>query len=152
SAARGHGPGPRRVARARRVHDHAPPRAERPRRGRGARLRARPRRVRRDDRRRRSGPRRDRDAPDCDLPGLRVEGLGDAPLRDLGRARARALARVGVARSEKGDVTLSFDIRVERGTFSLALALEVPPGVTVLFGPSGAGKSLTLAALAGLVP
>lgn len=49
-------------------------------------------------------------------------------------------------------MTLSFDIEVERGPFKLALALEVPPGVTVLFGPSGAGKSLALAAIAGLIP
>ncbi len=50
------------------------------------------------------------------------------------------------------DVTLAFDLAVRRGDFALDLALEVPPGVTVLYGPSGAGKSLTLSALAGLVP
>src|SRR5580658_648274 len=35
--------------------------------------------------------------------------------------------------------------------FSLDLAFDVPPGITVLFGPSGSGKSTTLAAIAGLV-
>ncbi len=49
-------------------------------------------------------------------------------------------------------MTLAFDLALERGSFSLALALDVPRGVTVLYGPSGAGKSLTLGALAGLVP
>ena len=49
-------------------------------------------------------------------------------------------------------MTLAFDLAVRRGDFVLDLALEVPPGVTVLYGPSGAGKSLTLSALAGLVP
>lgn len=34
--------------------------------------------------------------------------------------------------------------------FELAIDLDVPAGVTVLFGPSGAGKSRTLAFIAGL--
>ncbi len=38
----------------------------------------------------------------------------------------------------------------ERG-FSLDVAFDAPPGITVLFGPSGSGKSTTLAAIAGLV-
>ncbi len=38
-----------------------------------------------------------------------------------------------------------------RGGFSLDVAFEVPPGITVLFGPSGSGKSTTLATIAGLV-
>lgn len=32
----------------------------------------------------------------------------------------------------------------------LDVAIEAPPGITILFGPSGAGKSSTLAAIAGL--
>jgi molybdate transport system ATP-binding protein len=35
--------------------------------------------------------------------------------------------------------------------FTLDLAFEANPGVTVLFGPSGAGKSRTLACIAGIV-
>jgi molybdate transport system ATP-binding protein len=38
----------------------------------------------------------------------------------------------------------------DRG-FSLDVAFNAPPGITVLFGPSGSGKSTTLAAIAGLV-
>jgi len=38
----------------------------------------------------------------------------------------------------------------ERGDFSLDVAFDVKPGVTVLFGPSGAGKSRTLACIAGI--
>lgn len=34
--------------------------------------------------------------------------------------------------------------------FSLDIAFEVPPGITILFGPSGSGKSTTLGAIAGL--
>ncbi len=37
------------------------------------------------------------------------------------------------------------------GAFVIDVALEVPPGITVLFGPSGSGKSTTLAAIAGLL-
>jgi molybdate transport system ATP-binding protein len=49
--------------------------------------------------------------------------------------------------------TLVVDVRVdrERGGHRLEAALEVPPGVTILFGASGAGKSTLLAAIAGLV-
>ncbi|MDR7511092.1 MAG: ATP-binding cassette domain-containing protein [Armatimonadota bacterium] len=48
------------------------------------------------------------------------------------------------------------DVRVWIGTardrdFTLDVAFQAPPGVTVLFGPSGSGKSTTLAAIAGLV-
>jgi molybdate transport system ATP-binding protein len=39
----------------------------------------------------------------------------------------------------------------DAGGFSLEVAFEAPPGITVLFGPSGCGKSTTLAAIAGLV-
>ncbi len=35
--------------------------------------------------------------------------------------------------------------------FTLEVAFDVPPGVTVLFGPSGAGKSRTLACICGIV-
>ena len=35
-------------------------------------------------------------------------------------------------------------------TFALDVAVEVPPGFTILFGPSGAGKSTLLDCLAGL--
>jgi molybdate transport system ATP-binding protein len=37
------------------------------------------------------------------------------------------------------------------GDFSLEVAFEAPPGITILFGPSGAGKSTTLLAVAGLI-
>ncbi|MGQ0505258.1 MAG: ATP-binding cassette domain-containing protein [Myxococcaceae bacterium] len=37
------------------------------------------------------------------------------------------------------------------GKFTLDVAFDAPPGITILFGPSGAGKSTTLAAIAGLV-
>ncbi|MGA2810328.1 MAG: ATP-binding cassette domain-containing protein [Candidatus Acidiferrum sp.] len=35
--------------------------------------------------------------------------------------------------------------------FVLEVALEIPPGITILFGPSGAGKSTLLDCIAGLV-
>jgi molybdate transport system ATP-binding protein len=38
-----------------------------------------------------------------------------------------------------------------RSGFTLDVAFEVPPGVTVFFGPSGSGKSTTLGAIAGLI-
>jgi molybdate transport system ATP-binding protein len=37
-----------------------------------------------------------------------------------------------------------------RAGFSLDVAFDAPPGITILFGPSGSGKSTTLAAIAGL--
>ena len=49
--------------------------------------------------------------------------------------------------------TLSVKIRLARANgrdFSLDVAFEAPPGITILFGPSGSGKSTTLAAIAGL--
>jgi molybdate transport system ATP-binding protein len=51
------------------------------------------------------------------------------------------------------DAGLTLDVEVHRGpsALRLELALQAPPGVTVLFGPSGAGKSTCLLALAGLV-
>lgn len=39
---------------------------------------------------------------------------------------------------------------VRAGEFSVHVAVQAEPGITVLFGPSGAGKSLTLATIAGL--
>jgi len=36
-------------------------------------------------------------------------------------------------------------------SFSLDVAFEATPGITILFGPSGCGKSTTLAAIAGLI-
>jgi molybdate transport system ATP-binding protein len=45
---------------------------------------------------------------------------------------------------------LSVRLRLKVGGFSLDVAFDAPPGITVLFGPSGSGKSTTLAAIAGL--
>jgi molybdate transport system ATP-binding protein len=52
---------------------------------------------------------------------------------------------------EPRDATL--DVRIVLGTrsFTLDVAFEVKPGVTVLFGPSGSGKSRTLGCIAGIV-
>jgi len=51
--------------------------------------------------------------------------------------------------------TLIASIRKARrdaaGTFTLDVAIEAPPGITILFGPSGAGKSTLLDCVAGLV-
>jgi molybdate transport system ATP-binding protein len=58
------------------------------------------------------------------------------------------------AESFKGAATLSVRVRIgaaAKRDFSLDVAFEAPPGVTILFGPSGSGKSTTLAAIAGLV-
>jgi molybdate transport system ATP-binding protein len=41
--------------------------------------------------------------------------------------------------------------RDEEQAFSLDVAFEAAPGITILFGPSGCGKSTTLAAIAGLM-
>ena len=41
--------------------------------------------------------------------------------------------------------------RTRASGFTLDVAFDAPPGITVLFGPSGSGKSTTLAAIAGLV-
>ncbi|MFF0265445.1 ABC transporter ATP-binding protein [Kribbella sp. NPDC004536] len=49
-------------------------------------------------------------------------------------------------------MTLSADLRVSRGAFSLALELTVEPGeVVALLGPNGAGKTTALRAIAGLL-
>jgi molybdate transport system ATP-binding protein len=49
------------------------------------------------------------------------------------------------------DDTLSAHIVLRTRTFTLDVAFEVKPGVTVLFGPSGSGKSRTLGCIAGIV-
>ena len=46
---------------------------------------------------------------------------------------------------------LKVQIGLVTSAFTIDVAFEVAPGVTVLFGPSGAGKSRTLACIAGLV-
>lgn len=47
--------------------------------------------------------------------------------------------------------TLASRERAHRQPFVLDVALEFPPGITILFGPSGAGKSTLLDCIAGLV-
>jgi molybdate transport system ATP-binding protein len=46
---------------------------------------------------------------------------------------------------------LSVRIVLRMRSFTLDVAFEVEPGVTVLFGPSGSGKSRTLGCIAGIV-
>jgi molybdate transport system ATP-binding protein len=48
---------------------------------------------------------------------------------------------------------MSLEVRISHhlGGFTLDVAFDAPPGVTVLFGPSGAGKSSVIAAIAGLI-
>ncbi|MFB2593501.1 molybdenum ABC transporter ATP-binding protein [Paracoccus sp. p4-l81] len=48
-------------------------------------------------------------------------------------------------------MTVSVRLRHDFGGFSIDLAFDAPPGVTVLFGPSGSGKSTVLNAVAGLL-
>jgi molybdate transport system ATP-binding protein len=50
----------------------------------------------------------------------------------------------------EGDA-LSVRIVLHTKSFTLDVAFEVKPGVTVLFGPSGSGKSRTLGCIAGIV-
>ena len=45
--------------------------------------------------------------------------------------------------------TLSLDIALQQGDFSLQAALEIGTGITVLTGPSGAGKSTLAGVIAG---
>ncbi|MGW4070107.1 ABC transporter ATP-binding protein [Nocardia grenadensis] len=50
-------------------------------------------------------------------------------------------------------MTLTAELRVTRGDFSLDLGLRLAPGeVVALLGPNGAGKTTALRALAGLTP
>jgi molybdate transport system ATP-binding protein len=46
---------------------------------------------------------------------------------------------------------LAVQIVLRTRSFTLDVAFEVKPGVTVLFGPSGSGKSRTLGCIAGIV-
>jgi molybdate transport system ATP-binding protein len=48
-------------------------------------------------------------------------------------------------------MTLSVSLRHRFHGFTLDVAFEAPPGVTVLFGPSGSGKTTIVNALAGLL-
>lgn len=48
-------------------------------------------------------------------------------------------------------MTLSVQLHHAFGAFTLDVAFEAPPGVTVLFGRSGAGKTAIISAVAGLV-
>lgn len=50
-----------------------------------------------------------------------------------------------------GGDKLSVRIVLRTSSFTLDVAFEVKPGVTVLFGPSGSGKSRTLGCIAGIV-
>ncbi|MCB1926024.1 MAG: ATP-binding cassette domain-containing protein, partial [Gammaproteobacteria bacterium] len=50
-------------------------------------------------------------------------------------------------------MTVSIDLRLTRGDFTLDTAFDVPAsGFTALFGPSGCGKTTLLRAIAGLEP
>ena len=48
-------------------------------------------------------------------------------------------------------MSLSFDIRIRFGQFSLTAAGETGKGITAVFGPSGSGKTTLLNCLAGVV-
>lgn len=47
--------------------------------------------------------------------------------------------------------SLRLAARRKTGDFTVDVALDAEPGITILFGPSGAGKSTTLSMIAGLV-
>lgn len=55
-----------------------------------------------------------------------------------------------MSKSDEGD-KLAVRIVLATKSFTLDVAFDVSPGVTVLFGPSGSGKSRTLGCIAGLV-
>lgn len=57
-------------------------------------------------------------------------------------------------RTDTQPAVLDVRVRMTRPSgegFTLDVAFDAPPGITILFGPSGSGKSTTLAAIAGLV-
>ena len=76
----------------------------------------------------------------------------NAPLGAVGPAGEPAPVEANGAK-ESGHETLHVRValRRPRSGFSLDVAFDVPPGITVLSGPSGSGKSTTLAAIAGLI-
>ena len=63
---------------------------------------------------------------------------------------------MGLVGSEINPPTLKARLRKARSagarsSFVLDVALEIPPGITIVFGPSGAGKSTLLDCIAGLL-
>jgi molybdate transport system ATP-binding protein len=52
---------------------------------------------------------------------------------------------------DRRDMTLSVNLSHRFGDFTLDVAFEAPPGVTVLFGRSGSGKTTVVNAVAGLL-
>jgi molybdate transport system ATP-binding protein len=63
---------------------------------------------------------------------------------------------VGLVGSEINPAVLKVQLRKARSggarsSFVLDVALEIPPGITIVFGPSGAGKSTLLDCIAGLL-
>ncbi len=71
-------------------------------------------------------------------------GTGRAAARNFARNPARNSARNSTPDSARNSA--HDDVR-----FVLDVALEIPPGITILFGPSGAGKSTLLDCISGLV-
>jgi len=59
----------------------------------------------------------------------------------MGRKVSAATLKARARKMHRGDASSSF---------LLDLAVDVPPGITILFGPSGAGKSTLLDCIAGL--
>lgn len=49
-------------------------------------------------------------------------------------------------------MTVSLDVAIERGAFSLRVSAELGGGTTGVYGPNGSGKSTLLAAIAGTLP
>ncbi|MGB3722496.1 MAG: ATP-binding cassette domain-containing protein [Pacificimonas sp.] len=48
-------------------------------------------------------------------------------------------------------MSFDIDVRLTRGDVKVAVRIQTPPGITVLFGPSGVGKTSTLNMVAGLL-